>query len=118
MIACTDGEITYSVKSGSESFELTSKGFANVGMRVLTEGESSFTLDCGVSLAKHLTLLTFQPAPGARSRGRLIAISFVPDYFRLKTAAEMAARRTVIIEDDRVFRSRAGNSDRPGDPDE
>ena len=117
-IACSDAEITYSVKAGGESFELTSKGFANVGMRVLTEGESSFTLDCGVSLAKHLTLLTFQPDPGARSRGRLIAISFVPDYFRLKTAAEMAARRTVIIEDDRVFRSRAGNSDRPGDPEE
>jgi len=117
-IACTDGEVTYAVRSGTEVFNLNSSGFTDVGLRVLTEGESSFTLDCGVSLGKHLTVLTYKPVAGAKSRGRLMAMSFVPDYFRLKTPEEMAARRTVIIEDDRVYRSRPARSTRPGDPEE
>lgn len=37
--------------------------------------------------------------------GRLISLAFVPDFFRLKTPREMAAARTVIIEDDRIFKA-------------
>lgn len=114
-IACTDDTITYSVRSGGERFGLVSTDFGGVKLRVLTEGERSFTLDCGVSLSKNLTVLTFQPLAGSRPgyRGRLLSISFVPDNFRLKTAQEMANRRTVIIEDDSVFRRRTGSTNRP-----
>ncbi len=114
-ITCNDAAIIYSIRSGSERFDLTSGPFAGVGLRVLTEGERSFTIDCGVSLPKNLTVLTFQPAPGSRpnTRGRLLSIAFVPDYFRLKTPQEMASWRTVIIEDDSVFKRRSGSSARP-----
>lgn len=114
-IACSDGTITYAVRAGGESFDLFSGGFAGVHLRVLTEGERSFTLDCGVSLSSNLTVLTFEPSPGARpkTRGRLLSISFVPEYFRLKTPQEMASFRTVIIEDDSVFRKRQITAARP-----
>lgn len=116
-IACSDGTISYAVRSGDERFNLVSTGFGNIRLRVLTEGERSFTLDCGVSLSKSLTVLIYQPSAGARTRGRLLSMSFVPDFFRLKTPQEMANFRTVIIEDDRVLKRRpGGNSDRPTQP--
>jgi hypothetical protein len=82
-------------------------------MGVLTEGERSFTIDCGVRLDKQMAVMTYLPSVNSKPniRGRLLAIWFVPDYFRLKTPEEMAARRTVIIEDDRVFfKSSSGKS--------
>jgi hypothetical protein len=114
-ITCSDGTINYAVRSGSERFNLTSSGFDGIKLRVLTEGERSFTLDCGVSLAENLTVLTFQPMAGSRpsTRGKLVSMSFGPDYFRLKTPQEMANWRVVIIEDDSVFKKRPGSSTRP-----
>lgn len=111
-ITCRDGEITYAVRAGDERFNLVSDGFAGVGLKILTEGERSFTLDCGAAFGKQLTVLTFRPFAGVNLRGRLLSIAFVPDIFRLKTPEEMAAWRIVIIEDDTVFKSRSGKSTR------
>ena len=47
-IACTDSRIDYTVRSGGDSFELVSSNFTGVRLGVLTEGERSFTIDCGV----------------------------------------------------------------------
>lgn len=114
-ITCTDNGINYTVTSGSERFSLVSNDFIGIKLGVLTEGERSFTLDCGASLGKQLTVLTFKPTPGVRPnvRGHLLSITFVPDYFRLKTAEELANRRTVIIEDDKISKSRSVKTDRP-----
>ncbi len=107
-ISCSDGTINYAVRSGDERFRLFSGGFASVGLRVLTDGETSFTLDCGNNFAKQLAVLTFQPATSrSNSRGRLVSINFVPEFFRLKTPQEMTNWRTVIIEDDRALNSRS-----------
>jgi tetratricopeptide (TPR) repeat protein len=111
-ITCSDESIMYTVRSADQKFSLRTTGFGDIRLKVLTDGERSFTLDCGVSFAKQLTVLTYKPSDGPRpnTRGRLLSISFVPDFFRLKTPQEMAASRTVIIEDDRVFKSRPGRT--------
>lgn len=111
-IACSDGAIRYSVRVGGEKLDLVSDGFGGIKLMVLTEGERSFTLDCGVSFAKQLTVVTFRPsaAAGSDARGRLLSIAFVPENFRLKTPREMSSTRTVIIEDDRVFKNRRVNA--------
>lgn len=118
-IACSDGQINYAVRSAGERFNLASDGFTGINLKVLTEGERSFTLDCGVSFGKQVMVMTYRPSVGHRPnvRGRLVSISFVPDIFRLKTTQEMASWRTVIIEDDRIFKSGAGKTARPMIPD-
>lgn len=106
-MTCRDGEIAYSIRSAGGVFTLTSPGFGAVGLRVLTDGMRTFTLACGQGFGDQLTLITFLQTEGDRpdDRGRLVSIAFVPDYFRLKTPREMAATRTVIVEDDRIFKA-------------
>lgn len=114
-ITCSDGNISYAIRSGGENFRLSSSGFGSIRLKVLTDGESSFTLDCGVSFGKQLTALIYQPTAASKSntRGRLLSIAFVPDYFRLKTPQEMTNWRTVIIEDDRIFKNSSEKKTRP-----
>ena len=114
-ITCSNGSITFAVRSGEDIFNLSSPAFAGLRLRVLTDGERSFTLDCGKNLGKQPTVLTYKHSANSQSnlRGRLLSIAFVPDFFRLKTAQEMSNTRTVIIEDDRSFKSRPGNPSRP-----
>lgn len=111
-VACSDEEINYSVQSAGDKFYLASRDFTNLKLNVLTEGEKSFRLDCGVNFGKQLVVFTFRPSATSKPkiRGQLLSLTFVPDYFRLKTAEEMANFRTVIIEDDRVFKSNAGKA--------
>ncbi|MGB7209782.1 MAG: tetratricopeptide repeat protein [Pyrinomonadaceae bacterium] len=117
-ITCSNGNINFAVRSGGDIFNLNSPAFAELRLRVLTDGERSFTLGCGISLGKQLTVLTYRQSAGSKAnvRGRLISIAFVPDFFRLKTAQEVANTRTVIIEDDRPFKSRPGKTQRPNFP--
>ena len=106
---CTDMGVIYRVRTPEESFRLAGGDFSELKLSVLIEGESSFEIGCDTALADQPVVLTYVPskAPGAKEKGRLTAIAFVPDFFRLKTPAEMARTRTVIIEDDRLFRSNA-----------
>jgi tetratricopeptide (TPR) repeat protein len=117
-ITCSNGNINFAVRSGGDIFNLSSPAFAELRLRVLTDGERSFTLGCGIGLGKQLAVLTYKQSASSKSniRGRLLSIAFVPDFFRLKTAQEMANTRTVIIEDDRVFKSRPGRNPRPNLP--
>ena len=104
-VRCSDGDITFVVNTDGETFLLETDTFTEIRMAVLTEGERSFTLDCGVKLSTQLAVMTYSPSIDKKPaiRGRLLSIWFVPNYFRLKTPEEMASRRTVIIEDDRLF---------------
>jgi len=108
-VSCTPaGEITYNVAAADgTALRLTSKGFQDLRMIVLTEGERSFEVGCEARLDKQLTVLNIRPA-AAPGRGVLTAISFVPDNFRLKTADELAAARTVVVDDDTYRRAEGG----------
>jgi hypothetical protein len=97
-ITCSNGEIDYDIRSDGQNLTMTSKDFKSLRMAVLLEGENSFQIDCGVSFAKTLSVIAFRPTLGGKAR--LTSITFVPDFFVLKTYEEMASARTVVVEDD------------------
>lgn len=101
-VSCTDGGISYSVGTADGRVYLTSADFGDLRLAVLTEGQNSYRIDCGVNFGKQLTVLTYRPTAGAKTRslGQLSGITFVPDYFRLKTPEELAKARLVVVEDD------------------
>lgn len=106
-VSCTDDGIDYRIRTANQRLNLTSADFESLRVSVLTEGQSSFSLDCGASFEKQLAVLTFRPADArAKTAGQLAAVAFVPDYFRLKTPEELAKARVVVIEDDPFRASR------------
>jgi hypothetical protein len=107
-VTCTNGEIDYGIKSGGQNLVMSSKDFAGVRMDVLLEGENTVQIDCGVSFAKTLAVVAFRsPAkPLPKAKPELTSISFVPDFFVLKTPEEMTSARTVVVEDDAPRRAR------------
>jgi tetratricopeptide (TPR) repeat protein len=108
-VSCADDGVLYKVKTPDASFVLKGGDFADLRLSVLIEGERSFEIGCEAKLAGQPVVLTYRPAenPRAKEKGRLTAIAFVPDFFRLKSQEEMARARTIIVEDDRLFRSNA-----------
>jgi hypothetical protein len=117
-IQCSEDRIDYKINAGGQRSVFTTANFSNLRLYVLTEGEQSFRIECGAGFGKQLTVLTFRPpaSPKAGTRPELVSITFVPDVFRLKTPAEMAKARTIIVEDDTLRRS--GSRKPAGDNDQ
>ena len=111
-VSCTDEGIEYAVRTATERLRLTSKDFGGLRLSVLTDGQNAYRIDCGTSFEKQLTVLTYRPAASTKTSaaGQLTAITFVPDYFRLKTPEELANSRIIVIEDDTLRGSRLRNS--------
>ena len=103
-VNCSDNSIDYKINAGGQRSVFTSSNFQDLNMQVLTEGERSFRIECGGGFGKQLTVLTFRPAAQFGGKPELVAITFVPEIFRLKTAAEMARARIVVVEDDTLRR--------------
>jgi tetratricopeptide (TPR) repeat protein len=101
-VVCANGEIDYVVRSQGRTVTMMSKNFASVRTAVWLEGENSFVFDCGVSFAKMLAVLAFRPPATAspKAKPQLASVSFVPDFFVLKTPEELASARAVVVEDD------------------
>ena len=114
-VTCPNGTITYDVTSDGKQLSFTSNGFQNLRMAVLLEGEHSFQIGCGVNFSKYLTVVTYLPPPDKKpnSKPQLTSITFVPDYFKLKSSTEMEGVRAVVVEDDLLRRGReAGTVER------
>jgi tetratricopeptide (TPR) repeat protein len=118
-VSCTNDGIDYGIRTAGGRLGFTSKDFGDLRLSVLTEGQNAYKIDCGASFEKQLTVLTYRPTSGTKTKaaGQLTAITFVPDYFRLKTPEEMSKARLVVIEDDTLRGSRLRNATRPNTPD-
>jgi tetratricopeptide (TPR) repeat protein len=99
-VSCSNGEISYAVRSQGQTYAMTSRDFTSLRMAVLLEGENSFQIDCGVNFAKTLAVIAFRPPASPRAKPLLTSISFVPDFFVLKSPEELASARSVVVEDD------------------
>lgn len=97
---CFDDRIEYSINMNGQKYLFTNKEFSDLRLSVITDGERTFQLECGTGFGKQLTVLAFLPPKRANTKPELTAITFVPDIFKLKTAAEMARARHVVIVDD------------------
>ena len=101
-VSCIDDGIGYAIRTTEGKMFMTGKDFGDLRLAVLTEGQNSYRIDCGMSFGKQLMVLTYRPTADTKARrsGQLSGITFVPDYFRLKTLEELAKARTVVVEDD------------------
>lgn len=90
-ISCVGGKISYTVKSGSEVFQLSSTDFQ--GLELMTYGGEGGVVGCDADLKANTAIFTYKKATAKKSatRGELFAIDFVPSYFYLMTGDEMAA---------------------------
>jgi hypothetical protein len=119
-VRCSDGTISYAVTSDRKRLSFFSKGFQDLRMAVLLEGDHSFEIDCGVDFSKYLTVLAYRAAAGKRagSKSELTSITFVPDSFKLKSPSEMANLRMVVVEDDTLRKGRNSGTVEAALPDE
>ena len=99
-VACIKGEINYSVKTETESFPLTSKDFTNLSLNAMVEEAQNVQFGCDSDIKDFLTVITYRPNSDAKakSKGTLLALTFVPKYFRMKTEEELAKSQQVIVE--------------------
>ena len=68
-----------------------------------------------MNFSKYLTVMAFRPPADSRPNSipQLTSITFVPDFFVLKTPAEMTSMRAVVVEDDNLRRgSKSGSLER------
>lgn len=102
-VACVKGEITYTVKTDAETLTFTTKDFSNLDLMSTIEEAQNMDFGCDAKVKDYLAVLNYRPAtdPKAKSRGNLMAITFVPKFFRLKTEEEMReARQVMIVEEE------------------
>lgn len=91
-ITCPDGSVHYAIKADGDTFTLTSKDFQ--GLELMVYGGNVATevgCDADLSLSKAVLTYIASTEKSARSRGELISIDFVPDFFRLMSPDELAA---------------------------
>jgi tetratricopeptide (TPR) repeat protein len=102
-VACVKGEITYTVKTETENLTFTTKDFSSLDLMSMVEEAQNMDFGCDAKVKDYLAVLNYRPAtdPKAKSRGNLMAITFVPKFFRLKTEEEMKeARQVMIVEEE------------------
>jgi tetratricopeptide (TPR) repeat protein len=103
-IVCEKGVITYQVKTEEGILALTSKDFQSLNFvsHLESADDSGVQVGCGSQLSSFRAVLTYKVSedPKAKHKGSLVSIEFVPPFFRLKTAAELAQSKQVVFVDD------------------
>ncbi len=101
-VACVKGEVQYTVRTATGTILLTSKNFSELELSAMIEAAQGVNFGCDADLKtiKAVAIYTPSKTAGAKSKGTLLSITFVPEHFsRLTEAEEREARPTVIVED-------------------
>ena len=112
-INCIKGGINYTVKTDKETFLLSSKDFSELELNALTREAEDMEFGCDTQTQNLLMVLTYRPSAEAKAKtkGTLISITFVPPYFKLKTAEELANVRDVFVVDEEQQPSQENQGD-------
>jgi tetratricopeptide (TPR) repeat protein len=100
-VACVKGDVNYTVRTETEIVLLSSKGFSGLALTDLNDETESMEFGCGAAVQNLLSVITYRPTDDAKtqSKGTLLAIAFVPKFFRLRTEQEMAqAKQLIVVE--------------------
>lgn len=83
-IDCKGNNVTFSIKTDSGTFGLTSSGFQQLELNAYMEVGKEAEMRCGAQMANLRTVITYKPtgAPASVTKGELVAIDFVPSNFR------------------------------------
>lgn len=101
-ITCAKGEIIYSVKTETGPILLSSKDFVSLDMTAMVEEAQGLAVGCDAKFPDVFTVFTYAPNADAKAKslGKIISLVFVPKYFKLKTAEELAkAQQTYVVDD-------------------
>ena len=92
-IECKGSAITYTVKTDSETFALTSKDFDALAVNSFVQEANTLTIGCGENLSGLTAVITYKDKtiPKTAWRGDLLGLEFIPKNFRLMTDQELAA---------------------------
>jgi thioredoxin-like negative regulator of GroEL len=104
-VTCKGKSITYSIKTDTESFTLTSKDFQALALTAFVPEDEVSEVGCDAKLEAIRTVLTYKPAADSKSstRGELVAVELVPKNFRFidvdspePAAAQPVAERVAL----------------------
>jgi tetratricopeptide (TPR) repeat protein len=88
-VACANGNVTYSVASGGETFLLTSKAFQSLDLLSLVPEAEDLSFGCNTNVQNFMAVMIYKPSKDAKVRGTLLSVAFVPKTFKLKTEQEI-----------------------------
>lgn len=82
-IECVSGGVVFKVRTGSLEIELKNRDFNDITFYTYNVDLKGGQIGCGSDVAKSLSIITFRPpnSPGVDSKGSLVAVEFVPEYF-------------------------------------
>ncbi|MCO6510448.1 MAG: tetratricopeptide repeat protein [Aridibacter famidurans] len=98
-IGCDGGKPSYRINTDDGVLNLVSEDFTSLHLLTLDEKGIVVEVGCDADLSSIKTVFTYLPAEDGTA-GTLLSMTFVPDFFRLKTPEEIAATRPVVIIDD------------------
>ncbi len=101
-IACGKGEILFTFRTDSETITLSSKDFVSLKLDALVETADGVSMGCDadVKAIKVVAVYDVNKTAGAKSKGAVRTLTFVPEQFARMSANELkAARETIIIDD-------------------
>jgi tetratricopeptide (TPR) repeat protein len=98
-IVCARGEISYAVKTDTETILLSSKDFVSVQMIAMVKEAENIQVGCDAKMSEILTVITYLPGANekAKSKGKVISFIFVPNFFKLKTDEEIAKEPKIYV---------------------
>jgi hypothetical protein len=91
-INCTNQPISYTIKTDTETFKLTSVDFQGLMLNTFDGArDGSIEVGCEAKIADALAILTYKPKADAKklTPGELIAVEFVPKSFRMMSEKEI-----------------------------
>lgn len=94
-ISCKGEKVSYTTEVAGAKLNLTSPDFQSLQLQILRDGASNIAVGCDADISKDLVVIDYDPAVKG---GTLKALYFVPDDFRLMTAAEISSAPTIIVE--------------------
>ena len=83
-IDCKSRPIVYTIKTGTETFTLTTKDFGSLILTAFSAGTGNYEVGCDSNLAQQNAVITYRATatPKNPSKGELVAIEFVAENFR------------------------------------
>lgn len=99
-IGCSNGRISYRIRTDLGTLNLTGRNFADLKVKVLLSGTRSFSFNCGAEFSTELVVARYRPTASTNrtNDGTLVGLTFVPKIFRMMSADEMANNQRIIIE--------------------
>jgi hypothetical protein len=81
--------VTYFIKTGEQILQLRNNSLDNLTLMSFDSAQVDAEFGCGVKLKETLSVITYKPsAAGSKFAGEIVAVEFVPQYFKFLDEAK------------------------------